>query len=139
MIVDDATIRVALFEKFCTPLANAEDVQVALGTYSCVLGFDGQYRRFIHVGVKGTTKAAIGGHHYNAGTFHRALLAVGCAGIALQVGEDVAQHRVQFISIRPQLLDRSLGSTQLGRRNHFHGFGDLLRVHHRLDPLTNLF
>ena len=54
-------------------------------------------------------------------------------------GGDVFQKLGHFFGIRARRHRGFLGATQLGSRNHLHGFGDLLRVADRADPFTYRF
>ena len=61
----------------------------------------------------------------------------GPVSITVTAAEKVVHHALEFFSIGPGRDSSLLCSTQLGRRDHFHGFGDLLRVLDRSNALTD--
>jgi hypothetical protein len=91
------------------------------------------------VGVERAAQAPVGGNYHHQGVFYLAGCSK-CRGcIAVEVRQDVRQHAVESVGVRTQLYNGILCLAQLSRRNHFHGFSDLLRRHHRLDALAYFF
>ena len=85
------------------------------------------------VGVEGSAKSPVAGEHQG----QQPLLGPpGEQGMLLHGGSDrqTRQHFFDEARIRAGVECAFLSAPQLGRRNHFHGFGDLLRVAHRADP-----
>src|SRR5215217_7614915 len=50
----------------------------------------------------------------------------------------VAEHLAHVLRVRPRRLRGALRTTQLCRRDHLHGLGDLLRRLHRGDAVTQI-
>eukprot|EP01139_Manchomonas_bermudensis_P015851 Amastigsp_a511200_9.p3 type:complete len:207 gc:universal Amastigsp_a511200_9:791-1411(+) len=105
----------------------------SLGIFTGSLQFlelDGH--RAQHVGVQAAAQTLIGRHHDETRCFgvvgrHER---VGVLGVGLgQVGRDVAD----LVAVRTGSTHPFLRLAHLGGRHHFHGFGDLLGVLHRLD------
>ncbi len=54
----------------------------------------------------------------------------------LESGGKIGQHRLHALGIGTGSFRRLLGATQLRRRNHLHGLGDLLRRLNRSDAVS---
>ncbi len=131
--LDVVPFAIVLAEILGSFLTDADDVQ---GAGQRTQLADTALRRLDDVSVESTGKPPIRCHHYYAGTGDRAYLIEDRAGIALQVGQDVAQHLVQLIRVGTQLRNGLLGPSQLRRRHHFHSAGDLLGVLDRADAFA---
>ena len=85
------------------------------------------------VGVEAAAQALVRGDHHEQDALARPLLE---QGMGVRVG--ARGHAVQDLQHLPGVGPRGehgvLGPAQLGRRDHLHGLGDLLRVLDRADP-----
>ena len=123
---------------------SAATLALDLGTQTgfallAVLSLHHGDRRFDHVGIKSAAKPAIGSNDYKANVLHRTLLPVHRFRISFQVGEDVAEHFIQLVSVGTHVLNGLLSLPQFSGRYHFHGFSDLLRIVDRCDAFAYLF
>ncbi|MOA67721.1 hypothetical protein D3C78_1950200 [compost metagenome] len=59
----------------------------------------------------------------------------GCIFLPVIDGTKRGQHLAHALCIGTRRFGRFLGATELGRRNHLHGLGDLLGRFDRVDPV----
>ena len=80
-------------------------------------------------GVEGAGQAALAGADQQQ--MHLILAGAGQqrrrAGRTRRRGGDVGDHRVHLLGVGPRRFGGGLRAAQLGRRDHLHGLGDLLR------------
>ncbi len=85
------------------------------------------------VGIETAAQPAIGGHEHQFDFFDLFGDPEEGMGLRLHPGGHAGQHLPEGGGIRAKLFHPRLGPTQLGRRYHIHGLGDLLRLFNRRD------
>jgi hypothetical protein len=87
------------------------------------------------VRVEAAAQPLVGVHHHKEIALVRARTGQQArGGIARHLAREARHHRGKARGIGPRRLGRSLGTAQLGRRDHLLGLGDLLGRLDRVDP-----
>ena len=96
----------------------------------CTALLDGVVHLLDDVVVEASTQTAVRGDGYEQHALHIAFLGVDSFA-TVQRSAHVGEHRLELFSVRTHAGDRILSTSQLRRRHHFHGRGDLHRVLNR--------
>jgi hypothetical protein len=87
-----------------------------------------EFRAFSdNVSVKPSAEPSVAGDDEDL-HFPTVVLSQQCMGRTIDSPAQIPQHVAHLMCIRPRGQDAVLGPFELGRRDHFHGFGDLLRI-----------
>ena len=92
-----------------------------------------------HVRVERTSQAPVGGYGNNQYPAYLPGYAIIAHNIGIGRARQVCQNRVQALGVGPHPDNIVLSAPQLGRRHHFHGFGNLLRARHRHNAAADFF
>ena len=90
-------------------------------------------------GVETATQATVGGHDDDGAVLFLRMLHEERMRRSFNLAGQFGQHILVFFRIRTESFDSRLSAAQLGRCDHIHGLGDLLRLADACDLQLNIF